>query len=276
MLTRHDFNRHWSPLLRIFRLFGLTHFYSADGRSPGCSAFGAILFRCYSLGLCVHLVFLVTLIVVNIFSDATGGLSGFIKRLIFVGELLVYLVTFIESHATVRRQKGLLQQIFQLDGMLSERLGVEFGMEKFCRKWKWILCTTSVVLLTIIIGPAITFGNEGLDMVMVFFIPTMIAQVRMMQVAVFVDCLAEMLNRLMVVVRREQRGDRGLMAGDGSLRECMEVYSKLLKMAATISRTFGWSMLPILGLKICEWINTWYLSMFNTYVGKSVQLHVCK
>lgn len=273
MLLRRDFNRYWTPLLTIFRLFGVTHFFSFSGRITSCrSALCSYLFRFYFLVLCIHFVFLALLVVFNIFSDTVDSLGGFIKRLIFAGELLVYLVTFIESSTTVRMQKDLLDQIFQLNGVLLERFNVDFGMRLFCRKWMWIMCRTIVILFAVIIGPAISFGNEALRMVSLFWIPMMIAQVRVMQMAVFVDCLAEMLSNLLGIVKSEQKREDG----DCVIKECMDLYSKLLQMAGTISRTFGWSMLPILGLKICEWINTCYLSMFNTYVERSIKLHTCK
>lgn len=274
MLTRHDFNRQWSPVLTIFRIFGVTHFYSSTVRRTSCcSAVCFTLFRLYYLLLVLHLVFLGTLILVNILADSIGGLAGFIKRLIFVGELLVYLVTFIESSTTVHLQKDLLDQIFQLNCVLHQRMNVDFGMHKFCRKWKRILTVTSLTILMLIIGSAVVFGTEALDMVMVFIVPTMIAQVRVMQVAVFVDYLAEMLNKLKEIVQSEQTNKQG---GIGLLGECMDLYSKLLKIAATISKTFGWSLVPIFALKICEWINTCYLSMLNTYVEKSIILHICR
>lgn len=219
------------------------------------------------------------MIVLNLFADTTGGLSGFLKRLIFLVELLAYLVTFVESSATVHLQKGLLDQIFELNNTLLQRLNTDFGMKQFCRKQLWIFCRTVALLLTTIVGTSFFFATEAVDVMMLFLIPTMIAQSRLMQVAVFVECLTEMLNRLVLVVQREQTNERvGLVVGgnDAMIKECMECYSKLWKFAGAISTTFGWSLLPIFALKICEWIHTCYLSMFNTYVVKSPLFHACK
>lgn len=274
MLTRQEFDRHWAPLLTIYRLFTVYfHSSSSSGSKSCCSRLWVAFYRLFSLGVCVHLVFVSLFIFINIIGDTTIGLGSFLKRQVYWGELLVYLVTFIESIWTVRLQGKLMDQIFEMQNIL-HRLNVDFDMKLFCRKWLWIICRTILIVVLIIIA-SMSYFNESVDLVLVFGTPTMMGQMRLLQIAAFVDFVAEMLNGLLVLVEREKKISLMWMDGEGDvLRKCMDIYSKLLNMAGTISRTFGWSLLPILGLKICEWTFTWYLSMLNTE-KRSLELHVC-
>lgn len=272
MITRRDFYRQWAPMFVLFNFFGLAHF-TLPYRGSCCNSLGSFLLRLYILCVRVHLAFITLFTLINVFTTEIGGLNGFMKKQIFVAQMMAYLVTFIESSATVGRQKQLLRQIHQIGNIISHQLQVEISIKQFCRRWMWkCWCSIGLIALLLVLTMAM-FAGMAWDAFAVFWFPMLVDQVRLMQVSVFVDVVAEMLAALVMAM---QSGLDGNGISDSELIACMDVYGKLFKIVGLINSTFGRSLIPIFGLKLTEWLSTTYWSMFNAYTVNSLELDICE